>query len=102
MIVMNKARYAALPADLKQVFDQNSGQAAARAAGKMWDDQAAVVEEAVKSRGNTITQIDKAEAERWQKATQPVVNAWLKSAKGFKGEQLLADARALLAKTDAA
>ena len=39
---------------------------AAQAAGRMWDDQAAVVGDAARERGNTITQIDRAEAERWQ------------------------------------
>jgi len=98
ILAMNKRKYDALPADLKAIIDQNSGQAAAQAAGKMWDEQAVVVEEMVAQRGNTITQIDKAEADRWQKATQPVIDAWLKSAKGFNGEKLLADAKALLAK----
>jgi TRAP-type C4-dicarboxylate transport system substrate-binding protein len=64
----------------------------------MWDDQAAVVADAVKERGNTITQIDKAEAERWRKATQPVTDAWLKASKKIGGDKLLADAKALLAK----
>ena len=36
-----------LPADLKQVMDQNSGQFAANMAGQMWDDQAKLVAEAI-------------------------------------------------------
>ena len=46
-------------------------------------------------RGNTITVLEKGEAERWEKATQPVVEAWLKQAKdkGLNGEKLLADAK---------
>ena len=102
ILAMNKAKYDALPADLKKIVDQNSGQFAAQMAGKMWDEQAVVVEDLVRKRGNTVTQIDKAESDRWRKATQPVVDAWLKAskAKGFNGEKLLADARALLAKYD--
>lgn len=98
ILAMNKRRYGALPADLKAIIDRNSGQTAAQAAGRMWDDQAVVVADAVKERGNTITQIDKAEAERWQKATQPVTDAWLKASKKIGGEKLLADAKVLLAK----
>lgn len=98
ILAMNKRRYDALPADLKAVIDRHSGQAAARAAGRMWDDQAASVSLAVKERGNTITRISKAEAERWQKATQPVTDTWLKATKRVGGEKLLADAKALLAK----
>ena len=57
-----------------------------------------VVADAVKTRGNTITQFDKTEAERWQKATQPVVDNWLKASRKIGSEKLLADAKALLAK----
>jgi TRAP-type C4-dicarboxylate transport system substrate-binding protein len=98
ILAMNRKRYEALPPDLRTVVDANSGQPAALAAGRMWDDQAVVVADAVKGRGNTITQIDRAEAERWQKATQPVIDAWLKASKRIGGDKLLADAKALLAK----
>ena len=104
ILAMNKQKYEALPADLKKVIDQNSGQVAAQLAGKMWDEQAIVVEDLVKKCGNTVTQLDKAESDRWQKATQPVVDAWVKASKekGFDGNKLLADAKALLAKYDKA
>jgi TRAP-type C4-dicarboxylate transport system substrate-binding protein len=98
ILAMNRPRYNALPAELKKVIDANSGQAAALAAGRMWDNQAVVVADAVKERGNTIIMIDKAEAERWRKATQPVIDGWLKTSKSFGGEKLLADAKALLAR----
>jgi TRAP-type C4-dicarboxylate transport system substrate-binding protein len=72
----------------------------AELAGKMWDEQAIAVEEAVRKRGNTVTELSKEESARWQKATQPVVDNWLKQAKdkGLNGEKLLADARAAIAK----
>lgn len=102
ILAMNKGKYASMPADLKKIIDQNSGQAAALMAGKMWDEQAVAVEDMVVKRGNTVTQIESAEATRWQKATQPVIDAWLKSSKAINGEKLLADAKALLAKYDKA
>lgn len=102
ILAMNKRRYDTLPADLKKIIDQNSGQAAALMAGRMWDDQAVAVEEMVTKRGNTVTPIEKAEAARWQKATQPVIDAWLKSSKSINGDELLAEAKALLAKYDKA
>jgi TRAP-type C4-dicarboxylate transport system substrate-binding protein len=100
VLAMNKPKYDGLPADLKKVLDQNSGQAFAEAAGKMWDEQAIAVESMVKGRGNTVTQLSKEESERWRKATQPVIDAWLKQAKdkGLNGEKLLADAKASIAK----
>jgi TRAP-type C4-dicarboxylate transport system substrate-binding protein len=102
ILAMNKRRYDTLPAELKAVIDRNSGRSAALAAGRIWDDLAVSVAEAMKSRGNTITRLDKAEAEKWQKATQPVVAAWLKASRRIGGEKLLADAKALLAKYDQA
>jgi TRAP-type C4-dicarboxylate transport system substrate-binding protein len=98
ILAMNRKRFDTLPPDLKKVIDANSGQTAAQAAGRMWDDQAVVVADAVRGRGNTITLIDKAESERWQKVTQPVIEGWLKTSKKISGEKLLADAKALLAK----
>lgn len=102
ILAMNKRRYDSMPADLKKIIDQNSGQAAALMAGKMWDEQAVAVEDMVSKRGNTVTPIESAEAARWQKASQPVIDAWLKSSKAINGEKLLADAKALLAKYDKA
>lgn len=100
ILAMNRARYDSLPADLKAVIDKNSGMVAAEAAGKVWDEQAVAVSDMVKKRSNTITVLDEAEAARWRKATEPVVEAWLKSTKekGLDGEKLLADAKAAIAK----
>ena len=104
VLAMNKQKYASLPADLKKVLDDNSGQAFATAAGKMWDEQALAVEEMVKKRGNTLTTISQEEAARWRKATEPVVEAWIKHVKdkGLDGGKLLESARALIAKHERA
>jgi TRAP-type C4-dicarboxylate transport system substrate-binding protein len=104
VIGMNHEKYNSLSADLKKVIDENSGQALATAAGKMWDEQAVVVEEMVRKRGNTITKLSAEEAGRWAKATQPVVDNWLKQAKdkGMNGEKLLGDAKALIKKYEKA
>jgi TRAP-type C4-dicarboxylate transport system substrate-binding protein len=101
ILAMNRAKYEAMPADLKAIIDKNSGAVAAAMAGKMWDDQAVVVSEMVRKRsGNTIIVLDEAEAARWRKATEPVIEGWLKTAKdkGLDGEKLLAAARAALSK----
>jgi TRAP-type C4-dicarboxylate transport system substrate-binding protein len=103
ILAMNKARYDGLPADLKAVIDANSGQVAAAMAGEVWDSAGATVSEMVRKRGNTITTLTADEAQRWRKATDPVVEAWLKATKeeGIDGGKLLDDARATLAKFDA-
>ena len=104
ILAMNKAKYEALAPDLKAVIDRNSGAAAAGMAGKVWDEQAITVSEMVRKRGNTITVIDEAEAARWRKTTEPVIEAWIKSTKekGLDGEKLLASAKAALAKHEKA
>jgi TRAP-type C4-dicarboxylate transport system substrate-binding protein len=103
-VAMNKPKYESLPADLKKVIDDNSGQFAATMAGKMWDDQAVVVEELVKKRGNTISAITPEEAARWRKATEPVIESWMKQVKerGIDGAKYLDAARALVAKYEKA
>jgi hypothetical protein len=100
VLAMNKAAYDKLPRDLKTVIDNNSGQPAATAAGAMWDVQAAAVVDMVSGRGDPITTLLPEAVARWRKATEPVIEAWLKDMKEHKvdGGKLLANARALLAK----
>jgi len=100
VLAMNKATYDKLPHDLKTVIDNNSGQPAATIAGAMWDVQAAAVVDMVGGRGDPITTLLPEAVARWRKATEPVVEAWLKDMKEHKvdGGKLLANARALQAK----
>jgi len=103
-LAMNKAKYESMPADLKKILDDNSGQVLATMAGEMWDTQSKNVEEMVRKRGNTITTISVEEAARWRKATEPVIEAWTRQVKerGLDGGKLLETARALIAKYDQA
>jgi TRAP-type C4-dicarboxylate transport system substrate-binding protein len=100
VLAMNKARYEGMPEDLRRVIDANSGAVAARMAGQVWDEQAEVVSAMVKKRGNTLITITEDEKERWRKATQPVIDTWVRTSKdrGLDGEKLLESARAALAK----
>jgi TRAP-type C4-dicarboxylate transport system substrate-binding protein len=104
ILAMNKAKYEGLPADLKQVIDAHSGMVAATMAGKVWDEQADVVSAMVKGRGNTFITITEDEKARWQKATHPVVENWIKTVKerGSDGQKLLDAARAALKKHESA
>jgi TRAP-type C4-dicarboxylate transport system substrate-binding protein len=100
VLAMNKGKYNGLPADLRAVLDRNSGQAAAMMAGRMWDNEGIATAETVKGRGNTVAVLSPDEAARWRKATQPVIEAWMRQVKerGADGGRLLETARALLAK----
>ena len=99
ILAMNKAKYQAMPADLRAIIDKNSGEVAARMAGKVWDDQAVAVSDMVRKRGNSITTLSMEENMRWRKACEPVREAWLKSMKdkGLDGGKLLGAAEAMIA-----
>ena len=66
----------------------------AELAGNMWDDAGALVLEMVKKRGNTITTISEDEKAKWVKATEPVIDAWIKQVKdkGLDGGKLIEQA----------
>jgi TRAP-type C4-dicarboxylate transport system substrate-binding protein len=100
VLAMNKAKYEGLPEDLRKVIDANSGAAAARMAGQVWDEQAVVVSDMVKKRGGAIVTITEDEKKRWQQTTQPVIDGWVKASKdrGIDGENLLRAARDAIAK----
>jgi TRAP-type C4-dicarboxylate transport system substrate-binding protein len=104
VLAMNKARYEALPADLRAVLDAHSGMAAAEMAGTVWDEAALPVIDMVAKRGNAITTLSAEETARWRERTRPVVDAWLAQArdKGLDGPALLERAQALLAQHDRA
>lgn len=99
VLAMNRAKYDALPADLRAVVDANSGQAAATIAARVWDEQGPSVETMVRRRANnSIVELDEAETRRWATATQPVIDAWVRamSERNIQGAALLERARALI------
>jgi TRAP-type C4-dicarboxylate transport system substrate-binding protein len=101
ILAMNKAKYEAMPAELRQVLDANSGMVAAEMAAKVWDEQGPQVRAQVeRRRENRIIQLSAAEKERWQIATRPVLDAWLAAMRerNIDGAALLADARSMIAR----
>lgn len=97
VLAMNKARYEGLPAELRRALDMQSGDAAAAMVGATLDEQAVTVSELARKRGNTLIELEPAEAARWRETTKPVIEAWLEQmrGRGIDGEALLTDARAL-------
>lgn len=97
---MNKAKYDALPDDLKANLDAESGaKLSTFAAQVMWDmDPGArkIAEDA----GNAITVLDDAEVARWKDASKPVVERWISDmdGKSIDGAALIEQAEALIAK----
>jgi len=100
VLAMNKAAYAKLPQDLKKIIDDNSGQIAASMAGAMWDLKAKAVADAVRASGESIVTLSPQAVAPWRKATEPVIDVWIKElrARRIDGEKLVASARTLLAK----
>jgi TRAP-type C4-dicarboxylate transport system substrate-binding protein len=99
--LMNKASYDKLPADLKKVIDANSGRNLAPVAGKNWDQIEIGGQKVMASKDkNKFLQIPPAEVAKMKELAKPAINQWVSdmSAKGFNGQQLLDDARALIAK----
>ncbi|MFP5398889.1 MAG: TRAP transporter substrate-binding protein [Gammaproteobacteria bacterium] len=98
-VVMNKAKYDALPPDLKKVIDDNSGAATAALFGRAMDEGDKGGVALAQQAGNQIVTLDAAETARWQRAAAGVRDAWFKEvgAKGIDGPKLLADAEALIA-----
>jgi TRAP-type C4-dicarboxylate transport system substrate-binding protein len=96
LLVMNRARYEGLPAELRQVLDANSGMELATKAGTSWDTAGAVARKVAQERGNTIATLGEDEVARWREATRPVVDTWITATPN--GVQLLEQAQALIAK----
>ncbi|RVT96350.1 TRAP transporter substrate-binding protein [Rhodovarius crocodyli] len=99
LLVMNRAKYAGLPADLRAILDANSGMVAARMAAPAWDVEGPKVEETARRRGNTIFELPAEESARWAQATQPVHQAWIGAMRerNIDGGALVEQAKALIA-----
>lgn len=99
-ILMNKAAYEKLPADLKKVIDANSGIETAAMFGRTMDAGDKVGLSLAKKAGNKIYTLDPAETKRWVQAASGVRDIWYKevAAKGIDGPKLAAEAERLIAK----
>ncbi|MFN3744933.1 MAG: TRAP transporter substrate-binding protein [Hyphomicrobiaceae bacterium] len=100
VFAMNKAKYAALPADIKKVIDANSGKETSKWVGRVMDEGDAPGIAAAKAAGNKLITLDAAETARWKAAAAPIAEAWVKemTEKGYPAAEMLKDARALIAK----
>lgn len=102
IFAMNKAKYESLPLDLKKVIDNNSGQAFSGQIGKAFI-QADIQGKQLTAR-NVTNVIPASELATWKKLGDKLSADWVKdmNGKGLNGTQMLADAKALIAKQQAA
>jgi TRAP-type C4-dicarboxylate transport system substrate-binding protein len=101
VIAMNKAKYDALPPDLKQVIDRNSGIDASGALGRAQQaGDAPARKVAAEQRGNRIVTLSGADVEPFRKAADQVDDEWIKdmAKRGFDGRQLMDCAKGLIGK----
>ncbi len=98
MVTMNKAKYEALPDDLKKVIDDNSGMLMAKKVGEVFDKHDKAVLEAAKAAGDKVVEVpdplnDPDWAEPLKKGTQKYLDSVAKGG---------ADAQAVYEKAKAA
>jgi TRAP-type C4-dicarboxylate transport system substrate-binding protein len=98
VLAMNKARYDALPEDLRKIIDANSGIELSARIGRIF----AEAENANRALlpVDSINVIPADEIARWQRLGQPIVDGWVRdvTGTGADGKALLRSARELIAK----
>jgi TRAP-type C4-dicarboxylate transport system substrate-binding protein len=91
---MNKDSFAKLPQGARAAFDRASGEVLSRAMGMTSDRTGSGTRQRTGAMpGQTLTQIDAAEVERWKKVLGPVTEQWVKNTpdgakvlQGFRAE----------------
>jgi TRAP-type C4-dicarboxylate transport system substrate-binding protein len=102
-LLMNKAKYESLPADLKKVIDDNSGRNLAPEAIEIWDRIEVAGEKVMHSKSkNKFSSLSPEETAKFKKKVQPVFDRFVKllDDSGANGKQILADVEALEEKYD--
>ncbi|MEX8492964.1 TRAP transporter substrate-binding protein [Sphaerotilus sp.] len=99
-ILMNKAKYDGLPADLKAVIDKHSGAALSDLAGRVWDQGNDEARQKMTAQGNKVLVIKPQDYAVMKAAGATVEADWIKQAdaKGLDGKKLAAEVHAIGAK----
>lgn len=103
VLVMNKAKYEALPDDLRAILDAESGAKLSGFAAEVMYDYDKPGRDIAVAAGNNIVQLDEAEVARWKEAAQPVIARWVAEmeTKGIDGQALIDRAKSLIAEKSA-
>ena len=99
VIAMNKQKYQSLPADLRRVIDQNSGETLSILAGQVAYETDAPERAKALKQGNNIIVLAPEKVVEFKQAAQATIDNWVKEmdAKGLDGTGLLKRARELIA-----
>ena len=98
-VVMNKAKWDGLPADLQAVLTEVSAEWVAKQ-GAAWDQADEEGRAFVAGLGHETIALSDEEKARWKEAVKPILDEYVKGCadKGLPGEAFLADLQALIAK----
>ncbi|MEJ6393581.1 TRAP transporter substrate-binding protein [Gymnodinialimonas sp. 2305UL16-5] len=99
VLAMNNDAYAAMPEDLQQILDDNSGLEFSIFAGGTQSDADGPAREIAVEAGNNIITVDAATAEaEWVPVVQPIYDNWIADldGQGIDGQALIDRARALM------
>jgi TRAP-type C4-dicarboxylate transport system substrate-binding protein len=101
VMAMNRARYDAMPADLRAVIDAHSGAATSAAFGRTQQANDEAGRQAARSRGNTLHVFDDAATREFVRLSARIDDEWVAEMdkRGLKGGELLSAARALIARS---
>jgi len=99
VLVMNKAKYDALPDDLRAILDAESGAKLSAFAAEVMLAADKPGRDIAVAAGNNIIQLDESETARWKEASKPVVARWVTEMDGLgiDGQALIDQASALIA-----
>jgi len=77
--VMNERKYKKLPADVRKVIDEISGQVLVNKFGDWWDkwDQPGI--DSITKKGNPVTKLSSAQRDEWRTALAPMIEKYLVS-----------------------
>ena len=89
-VVMNKAKWNSLPADVKQII-QKINEEWIDKQGKVWDEIDQEGKQLMSQPGKKITSLSKEEDARWVKAVRPILDEYVAQtkAKGLPGDEAL-------------
>ena len=100
VMAMNKKRYESLPADLRKILDNNSGQATSGWLGKTQQGNDPLGKKAATERGNKVAVITPADAQEFKRKAAVVEVEWIEelNKRNLDGKALRDAARALIDK----
>jgi TRAP-type C4-dicarboxylate transport system substrate-binding protein len=89
-VVMNKAKWNALPKDVQAVIQKVNDEWIEKT-GRAWDDFDKIGLETTKAKGNQVIALSKQEDERWASLVAPILGEYVQKmkGKGLPGDEAL-------------